>query len=120
MSFTFNGQDVSRVKFNGNAVNFINLNGVRVWANIPEVPAPNHSSVTTSSVVISWSAVDRANDYTVLLGGSTYTTSNTQITISDLSHNTSFNYQVKANGDGGSSEYSTAKSFTTSQLSLSA
>jgi len=127
MLFKFNNQEVKQITFDDNAVNFVtaeiltngNTNGsVVVWANIPDTPVPSHSSVTTSSVVISWTAVDRANNYTVLLGGSTYSTSSTQITINNLSQNTSFNYQVKANGDGGSSEYSTAKSFTTSQVSL--
>ena len=118
MLFNFDDQEVKQVTFNGNAVNFINLNGTQVWANIPDVPIPSHSAVTTSSVVISWTAVDRANDYTILLGGSTYPTTNTQITINNLSHNTSFNYQVKANGDGGSSEYSAVKSFKTSQEAL--
>lgn len=81
--------------------------------NAPAVPANVSASSTKTSVSVTWSAVSGATSYDVRFGSNTYNVTGTYKTITGLTSNTSYTYQVRANNAGGSSAYSTYKSIKT-------
>lgn len=84
------------------------------------------SSITTSSAVVSWSAVSGAASYNVQYkpgSASTWTTVSTtvpSVTISGLTASSTYNVQVQAVCSGQSSTYSSPVSFTTAAQSTCA
>ncbi|MBD5546187.1 MAG: hypothetical protein HDQ97_02075 [Lachnospiraceae bacterium] len=84
----------------------------------PGVPANVTASATANSVSISWEAVSGATDYEVLFNDQTYATTATRLTISGLSANTSYNYQVRAKNAGGNSSYSARQTIETLELEI--
>lgn len=84
---------------------------VRTTSKAPE----NTSGITNeNSVTISWEAVPDATSYDILINGKVYNATGSSKTITGLSPNTSYSYQVRVNNENGSSSYSTAKSVKTS------
>lgn len=78
------------------------------------------SSVTSSSATVSWSAVSGAVSYSLqykTAASSTWTTvsglTSTSYSLTGLTANTTYNYQVQTVCSGGTGAYSTASSFTT-------
>lgn len=79
----------------------------------PEMPANVRANVAANSVTISWSAAARAVGYDVYLGGNVYDAAGTETTITGLSSNSSYTYQVRAKNAGGTSAYTTSQRITT-------
>lgn len=79
----------------------------------PEMPANVRAGAAANSVTISWSAAARAAGYDVYLGGNVYDAAGTETTITGLSSNSSYTYQVRAKNAGGTSAYTTSQRITT-------
>lgn len=72
------------------------------------------SSISQTSISISWNATPNATSYTVYRNGSEFdTTTNTFYTFGSLTQNTSYTLGVRANNAGGSSPSITSISATT-------
>ncbi|MFJ4583249.1 chitinase [Streptomyces echinatus] len=82
----------------------------------PAAPAGlRTTSVTSSSVGLSWSAVTGATSYAVYRDGvKTQTVTGTSATVSGLTASTAYGFQVTAANDAGESAKSTAVTATTS------
>ncbi|MCI8774048.1 MAG: hypothetical protein HFI50_09005, partial [Lachnospiraceae bacterium] len=80
--------------------------------------APTNISMTTSenSVTVSWAAVSGATSYDLLFNGKVYHVAGTSQTVTGLSANTSYSYQVRVNNDDGSSAYGSAKTIKTAPM----
>ena len=79
----------------------------------PGMPANVRAGAAANSVTISWSAAARAAGYDVYLGGKVYDATGTETTITGLSSNCSYTYQVRAKNAGGTSAYTTSQRITT-------
>lgn len=79
----------------------------------PEMPANVRAGAAANSVTISWSAAARAAGYDVYLGGKVYDATGTETTITGLSSNASYTYQVRAKNPGGTSAYTVSQRITT-------
>lgn len=79
----------------------------------------NESYINTAFANLNWSAVSGAASYTVEWKASsatvwsTATTANNYYTIAGLAASSSYNWRVKTNCSGGSSAYTTTRTFTT-------
>jgi hypothetical protein len=75
---------------------------------IPEPGIPKDIKVTAGedAVILRWSSVYGADDYTVILNGEKYTTNRTLYTFKDLKPGKEYEYGVRANNPGGYGEYS--------------
>ena len=82
----------------------------------PGVPANVTASATVNSATVSWSAVSGATSYEVLFNNQTHTTTTTKVTISGLSANTSYYYQVRAKNAGGTGYYSAQQTIKTLEI----
>ena len=60
------------------------------------------TSKTTNSITLSWSALSNATQYRIIFNGTTYTQTGTSKTISNLMHNSTFDWQVRAEDTSGS------------------
>ena len=76
--------------------------------NPPAVPANISAASTTDSITLTWGAVPGADSYDIRLGDSTYRVAGTSKTLTGLTPDTAYSYQVRANNAGGSSAYSEA------------
>ncbi len=79
----------------------------------PEMPANVRAGAAANSVTISWSAAARAAGYDVYIGGKVYDATGTETTITGLSSNCSYTYQVRAKNAGGTSAYTVSQRITT-------
>ena len=75
----------------------------------PDIPEDIRVTVGEDAVIIRWSGVYGADDYTVILNGEKYTTNRTLYTFKDLKPGKEYEYGVRANNLGGSGEYSPMK-----------
>ena len=76
---------------------------------------PETVKETRSQTVITlkWDMVSGASNYDLLFNGTTYRVAGTSKTISGLTANTSYNYQIRVNTTDGSSSYSPVKTVKT-------
>lgn len=81
----------------------------------PNAPISNNVSGTTNenSVTVSWTAIAGAASYDVLFNGTVYNVAGTSKTITGLSANTGYSYQIRVRNGDGASSYSTAKTIRT-------
>ena len=70
-------------------------------------------TASQTNITLRWDSVSGATSYDVLFHGNTYRVTGTSKTISGLTANTSYNYQVRSNNANGSSSYSQAKTIKT-------
>lgn len=79
----------------------------------------NSNGITSTSATVNWDAVATGSSYTVQIRPSgsntwtTYTSSLTYYTISGLSSNTAYEYQIQATCTSGTGQFSPLSSFTT-------
>jgi N-acetyl-anhydromuramyl-L-alanine amidase AmpD len=79
----------------------------------------NESYISTAFANLNWSSVSGAASYTLewkassAITWSSITSANNYYTISGLSASSSYNWRVRTNCSGGSSAYTTARTFTT-------
>ena len=66
-----------------------------------------------TSITLRWDRVSGASNYDLLFNGTTYRVTDTSKTISGLTANTSYNYQIRVNTTDGSSSYSPVKTVKT-------
>ena len=66
-----------------------------------------------TSITLKWDSVSGASNYDLLFNGTTYRVTGTSKTISGLTANTSYNYQIRVNSTDGSSSYSPVKTVKT-------
>ena len=66
-----------------------------------------------TSITLRWDMVSGASNYDLLFNGTTYRVTGTSKTISGLTANTSYNYQIRVNSTDGSSSYSPVKTVKT-------
>lgn len=85
----------------------------RTFTTTPNPPANANVTTDEGSVTISWSPVSGATSYDVILNGTTYRVTDTSKKFTDLSANTGYTYQVRANNADGSSSYSPVKTVKT-------
>lgn len=69
----------------------------------PPVPVNVTATATHNTVTVSWDAAPRATEYDVVFGGTTFTTSATSRTFTNLASNTNFTFRVRARNAGGQS-----------------
>lgn len=85
----------------------------------------NQTNITQTSATLTWGSVASATNYTVqyrVSGTSTWTTvtiSNTSFPLSNLTCNTTYEWQVRANCSSGNSSYSAVKLFPTNTCGTS-
>lgn len=80
--------------------------------------APSNSKAVTNenSVTISWDPVTGATSYDLQIAGKTYRVTVTSQTVTGLSANSSYTYQLRSNNGNGSSTYSASKTIKTTPL----
>ena len=66
-----------------------------------------------TAITLKWDMVSGASNYDLLFNGTTYRVTGTSRTISGLTANTSYNYQIRVNTTDGSSSYSPVKTVKT-------
>ncbi len=76
----------------------------------PETVKETRSQTT---ITLKWDMVSGASNYDLLFNGTTYRVTGTSKTISGLTANTSYNYQIRVNTTDGSSSYSPVKTVKT-------
>ncbi len=86
---------------------------IRTLVAKPTVPGNISATSTYYSVTISWGAVSGATGYDVLFNGTVYSVTSCYKTISGLSANRNYSYQVRARNSAGTSAYSASKSIAT-------
>ncbi|MDE7323846.1 MAG: hypothetical protein K2N73_14245 [Lachnospiraceae bacterium] len=86
---------------------------VTTKAAIPGVPSGITKKSTDTSAAISWSPVSNATGYDLKFNGSTYSLTATSKTITGLSANVGFRFQVRAKNANGTSSYSAEQTVTT-------
>lgn len=79
----------------------------------PNPPATVRETASRTDVTLSWDYISGATSYDVLFNGTTYRVTGTSKTVTGLTANTSYSYQIRANNADGSSSYSTAKTVKT-------
>ncbi|MBO4999055.1 MAG: fibronectin type III domain-containing protein, partial [Lachnospira sp.] len=87
---------------------------------LPVAPSNSTKASTENSVTISWSPVSGATGYDVLINGMVYSVAGTSCTITGLSPNTSYTYQIRSKNADGASAYGAAKTVKTTPLPPSA
>ncbi len=102
-----------RAKNAGGSGSYSSLMSIRTLVAKPGVPSGINAMSTYNSVTISWGAVSGATGYDVLWKGTVYSVTGLSKTISGLSANTSYSYQVRAKNSAGTSAYCSAKSIKT-------
>ncbi len=80
---------------------------------IPGIPSGITKKSTDTSVTISWSPVSGATGYDLKFNGSTYSLTTTSKTMTGLSSNVGFRFQVRAKNANGTSSYSAEQTVTT-------
>lgn len=79
----------------------------------PKAPTSTSPITSENSVTVSWSAVTGATGYDLLFNGKVYHVTGTSHTVTGLTANTSYTYQVRVNNADGSSAYGSAKTVKT-------
>lgn len=121
-SFQYTGLSVGTYRIRArvkNQDNFWSIYRVSDSVTISVTPPGNvsglfASSLSQTTITISWNSTSGATSYTVYLNGSAIdTTGNTFYTFGSLTQNTTYTLGVRANNDGGSSPSITSISATT-------
>lgn len=85
----------------------------------PAAPSSITTSVSTTSVTVSWTAVSGATSYDLLFNGEVYRVTSTSKTIYGLTPGTSYSYAVRSNNAAGTSAYSSTKTIKTTLVAPS-
>lgn len=82
----------------------------------PKAPASSSVTSNENSVTVSWGAVEGATGYDVIFNGTTYHVTGTSTTLTGLTANTAYPYQISAKNADGSSSYSITKTVKTAPI----
>ena len=82
----------------------------------PGAPSTSRAVTNVNSVTISWDAVTGATSYDLQFNGKTYRVTVPSQTVTGLTANSSYTYQVRSNNADGSSTYSASKTIKTTPL----
>ncbi len=91
------------------------LKTVRTKVPLPEPPAGISSTVTETSMKVSWTPVENAQSYDVNIDGTVHNTENTSITFDSLIANTLYKIKVRGKNATGNGEYSSIYEISTLQ-----
>ncbi len=86
---------------------------IKTQAVLPGVPAGIRKTATDNSATISWNPVTNATGYDLKFAGRVYSQTTTSKTVTGLSSNTGYKYQVRAKNADGASAYSAEQTATT-------
>ena len=86
---------------------------IKTLLKAPNTPTGVTASATYNSVTVRWNSAVNATSYDVLFNGTVYNVTGNSKTISGLSANTSYSYQVRAKNSAGTSAYSAAATIKT-------
>ncbi|MDE5716482.1 MAG: hypothetical protein K2I53_02480, partial [Lachnospiraceae bacterium] len=79
----------------------------------PTPPETVKETRTRTDITLKWDSVSGASSYDLLFNGTTYRVTGTSKTISGLTANTSYSYQIRVNNNDGSSSYGPVKTVKT-------
>ena len=79
----------------------------------PKAPADTSPVTSENSVTVSWDTVEGATDYDLLFNGKVYHVTGTSYTVTGLTANTGYTYQIRVNNADGSGAYGSAKTVKT-------